>query len=291
MANTGSTRTSPLDVRAALVNENKFVHEEFLSSFNAFAEGTPMGDPTGTAGNVNGLQTDRNLFQYHIIGTATILAPKRTATGLDLSLDKADNDGLELTLGCEHPAGTVVSALSRGTFTVGTDAPFYFAFKVSNADVSGTEFLMAGFRKSEIYQAVIETAYDEMAAINAFAGDIKISTILNSSSGTVVDTDTTDNWADAETKTLLVYCDSDGTLWGTAGACYFEVDNVVPTSHKPGAATAVSTFKFDSGEVVIPFFAYRYDTTTPGVVEAKLWESGHFGVGETASYAAQVFNA
>ena len=282
MANTGSTTISPRDVRSALINENKFVHEEFLSSFNAFVEGTPMGDPTGTAGDTNGLQTDRNLFQYHIIGTATILAPKRTATGIDLSLDKANNDGLELTLGCEHPEGTVVSAKSRGTFTVGTDAPFYFAFKSSNADVSGNDEYMVGFRKSELYQAVIETAYDEMAAFNVVAGDINTFTILNSSGGTVTDTDTTDNWADAETKTLMVIVDSDGSLFGVAGAVYYEIDGVVPTT------LASSKFKFDSGEVVIPFFAYRYDATTPGVIEGLLWESGHVGVGETTQLAGQV---
>ena len=284
MANAGQGLSTALDVRPALnsTEHQKYVHEEFLSSFNAFVEGTPMGDPTGAAGDVNGLMFDRNLFQYHIIGTATILAPALTATGLDLSLDKADNDGLELTLGCEHPEGTVISARGRGTFTVGTDKPFYIAFKVSNADVSGTDEFMVGFRKSELYQAVIETAYDEMAAFNVRSGDIFTTTILNSSSGTVTDTDTTDNWADADTKTLTVWCDSDGSRLGTARAVYYEIDGVKPTT------VPTALFKFDAGEVVIPFFAYRYATTTPGVIEAKLWESGIIGgVGEMNQVAKQ----
>ncbi len=117
------------------------------------------------------------------------------------------------------------------------------------------------------------------------AGAINITTILNSSGGTVTDTDTTDTWADAATKTLMVVCDSDGSLWNTPGACYYEIDGAAPT------AVASSTFKFDAGEVVIPFFAYRYDATTPGVIISKLWESGHVGVGETSQQAPQVFSA
>ncbi len=289
MANTGSTRTSPRDVRAALVNENKFVHEEFLSSFNAFVEGTPMGNPTGATGDVNGLKTDRNMFQYHIIGAGqSILAPKRVATGLDVSLDLTNNEGMELTLGCEHPKSTVVSALSRGTFTVGTDAPFYIAVKLNNLDVSGLDECMVGLRKSELYQSTIEDDYDEMAVLNAESGDIKVRTILNDGATTV--TDTTVNWTDDTTRTLLVICDSDGTLWGEIGACYFEIDNTVPASHAPGASTAVSTFKFDSGEVVIPFFAFRHDSDV-GQLVLKLWESGHVGAGETSQYAGQVFNS
>ena len=238
-----------------------------------------MGDPTGTAGDVNTVQIDGYTFQNHVIGTQTILAPKRVATGLDITQDLTANDGMEYTLGCEDPANTVISALSPGTFKVGTDKAFYFAMKLNNLDVDGLDELMVGWRKSEAYQATIETDYDEMAAFNVMSGDIFIDTILNAGSNT--STDTTVNWTDDTTKTLTVWCDSLGDQLGTARAVYYEIDGVKPTT------VPTALFKFDADEVVIPFIAFRHDTNV-GEVICKLWESGEVGgFGEMSHRAGQ----
>lgn len=271
------------DVRAALINDvhERFVHEEFKGYFAKRASAANDGEPTGSAGNVNVMVGDRNSFEYHIIGTQTILGPIKTAAGYNLAMDQDNNDGVEYTLGNEQPADTVISGTAgatRGTFVVGTDAPFYFAFKATVATIAGMDEFIVGFRKAEAYQATIETGYDETAHLNVRSGDIYISTILNGGSPT--DTDTTDNWGAAETHTLMVLCDSDGTLSqdGTVGKCYFMIDGAAPT------AEPTSRFKFDSGEIVIPFFAFRQDAALSGAINAKLWESGFWPMGQSSQY-------
>lgn len=244
----------------------RYVYDDFRGLFIARATATPMGDPTGTAGDVNTLFSGRgHQFQYHVLGTQTILAPKRVAGGLDITQDLTNNDGVEYTLGCEDPANTVISALSRGTFTVGTDKPFGFSLKLLITDVSGTDDCAIGFRKSEAYQANVDD-YDEAAAVNIISGDIKIETILNNAATTT--TDTTLDWADAATKTISVYCDSDGSLWGTPRAVYYEIDGAKPT------AVPTTQFRFDSGEVVIPFFYFLNDTDVAESTVLVEWESG-----------------
>ena len=276
----GASINQDQDVRAALINDahERFVHEEFKGHFTKRASAANDGEPTGTTGDVNVLVGDRNVFEYHILGTQDILGPIRTSGGLNLKLDATADDGIELTLGNEQPANTVISAVAgatRGTFVVGTDAPFYVAFKLTIADVSGTDDCAVGFHKAEAYQAAIDS-YDEWAALNVISGDIKIETELNA--GGTTTTDTTDNWADTETKTLMVICDSNGSLSndGTVGKCYYFIDGQKPTTEP------TSRFKFDSGEIVIPFFYYLFDTTTPGAMTAKLWESGLYPMGESA---------
>lgn len=264
------------DVRPSLVNDahQRYVYIDFTKELPfARATSTPFGNPTGTAGNVNTLVCKNHFLQYHVIGTQTILGPKRTDAGLDITQDDDDNDGIEYTTGCEDPADTVISdtqGSSQGTFKVGTDGPFAVAMKVTLADVSELDEMMLGLRKAEAYQAVIEDDYDEMAAFDVQSGDIFTRTILNG--GTTTATDTTDNWADAATKTIAVICDSDGSLSndGTVGKCYFVIDGEPPTTE------ASSRFKFDSGELVQPFFAYRHDGSASHDITVIEFESGLF---------------
>ena len=264
------------DVRPSLVNDahQRYVYIDFTKEMPTATVATrTSGVPTGTAGNVNHLAVRNAVLEYHVIGTQTILAPGRVDAGLDITQDDDNDDGVEYTTGCEFPADTVIAdtaGSSAGTFQVGTDGPFGVALKVTLADVSELDEFMLGFRKAEAYQAVIETAYDEMAAFNCMSGDIYIDTILNNASN--VSTDTTDNWADAATKTLAVICASAGSLSndGTVGKCYFLIDGEPPTTE------AAARFKFDSGELVIPFFAYRHDGSASHDITVIEFESGLF---------------
>lgn len=269
------------DVRGALIQDvhARFVHEDFKGMLDAHATTTPFSDPTGTAGDVNTLNTGSNTFQYHIVGTQDIVGPMRVDAGMDFSLDLTNNDGIEITLANEDPANTCISdtaGATRGTFVVGTDPPFYFAFKVLVTDVDGTDNLTMGFRKAEVYQADAAD-YDEAAAIMLNGGNIYVANILNS---TATNTDTTDDWADGATKTILVICDSDGTLSqdGTVGKCYYNVDGAVPTTEP------ASRFKFDTGEIVIPFVYLRHDTNVAESTVARLWQSGFYPMGESAQW-------
>lgn len=270
-------RNSDLEDRALLssTKDRKYVYSDFRGQVSAATCDTPYGAPTGTTGDVNNIKIGGVDFQAHVIGTQTILAPSRTAAGLNFVQDLTNNDGIEYTLGCESPANTVIGALSPGSFVVGTDEPFAFSVKLTDADVSGQDALFIGFRKNEVYQG-LEDDYADAAYIGNVNGDIKTGTILAGAATTT--TDTTLNWADGETHTLTVIVDSNGSLMnkgaagqtptalGGAGKVYYAVDGVKPPT--------VAAFTFAAGTVLIPFIYLRNDATTPGIVTLQEWESG-----------------
>lgn len=230
-------------------------------SHDAAGGATGMGGAaTGDAGDVNFLFTRFNAFEYHVLGTQTITVPKWAATGLDIGMDQTDNDGVELTLGCEDNAasGTLTNAFK---FTCGTSDAFFVRAKFSIADVSGTDDCAVGFRKLEIYQANIDD-YDEMACLNVISGAINIETIKNN--GATTTTDTTDTWADAAIKTLQVNV-------GSNRAVTYLIDGVAPTT--------TAAFSFDSGEVLIPFFYFLHAADVAGAVVIEEFECGFQSAG------------
>jgi len=231
------------DVRA----KGGYVYEDFKGPALTVSD-LGAGAASGTAGQVNYCTMGGHVFEICVKGTQTILGPARTATGLDISQDQTDNDGVEWTTGI----------LSRGenVFTAGTSGAFSFSLKLKITDVSGTDDCCVGFRKAEAYQANVDD-YDEAAFLNVILGDIYIETILNA--GATTSTDTTDNWADAATKTLKVKVSA-------ARAVTYLIDGVAPTT--------TAAFTFDSGEVLVPFFFFLQATTSPGIVELIEWISG-----------------
>ena len=267
----GQTVSSLLDVRSAMASDAMLRHAYIdFTKYMPFARSssTPFGNPTGTAGDVNTLQLGPHQMQYHVLGTQTILGPKRVDGGLDITQDLTDDDGLEYTLGVEEPANTVIAdtaGSSAGTFQVGVDKPFFVRLNFKITDVSGTDDCALGFRKAEAYQGAIDD-YDEMAALNVISGNINIETILNGAATTT--TDTTLDWADAATKTLMVIVDSDGTLYGQPRAVYYEVDGAIPTT----LPTAV--YKFDANELVVPFLFFLNAADVAESTVLVSWESG-----------------
>lgn len=190
-----------------------------------------FGAPTGAAGDENILIWPDGSLEYHILGTQTILAPSMVATGLDITCDDVENDGLELCPG-------ILASNADAVFTVGTDPAFYMECKLAISDVSDFDDLAVGFRKLEAYQANVDD-YDEMAALNVISGDVKIETILNGAGTTT--TDTTDNVADGATVSLKV-------LVSAAGVVTYQIDDAAPTT--------VAAFTFDDAEVVVPFIYF-----------------------------------
>lgn len=209
---------------------------------------TGGGAATGAAGDENRMLFPEAYFEYHILGTQTILYPQKAANGLDCAMDLTDNDGVELTNGIEPGMSCA--------FTVGTDLAFFFKCKFDIADVSGSDDCMAGFRKREAYQANVDD-YDEMAGLNVISGDIKIETVLNNAA--TVTTDSTDNWADAAAKTL-------GTFVSSTGVVTYTIDGKAPTT--------TAAYTFDDAEVVIPFHFFLHATTSPGAHVLREWECG-----------------
>lgn len=201
---------------------------EYFGSLPTFA-GSTTPAPTGTAGDINVVNTGKNSLHYSMIGTQTILNPVWDTDGLDIVLDQDDNEGIELSV----PIG---NGSKKGRFTVGKEE-CSIKLRTKIGDVSDTDDYAIGFRKEEGFQAAVDD-YDEMAALNVISGDIKIETILNG--GATTTTDTTLNFADGEIHDLEVRVAKDGSV-------SFIVDGVDKTS------VQASAFKFDAGEKIVPF--------------------------------------
>lgn len=239
------------DIRASLRRGDytHFVYEVFDHQPACMAN-VGYGDPTGSAGDeLRMITAQGNFFEYHIIGTQSILAPVFGADGLNIGMDQTSGDGVEL--------GQGITARSRGAFVIDTAPAFHFKVQASIDDVTGAAEFAVGFRKAEAYQAALDD-YDELACLNVLAGDIKIETILNG--GTTTTTDTTDNWADGATVTLDVFVSG-------AGVVTYEIDGAAPTT--------VAAFTFDTAEVLIPFLYFKHAADLAEEVNLKLWECGY----------------
>ena len=191
--------------------------------------------------------SEDNIFEYHIQGTQTIVAPSLTATGLNITLDETENDGVEYTQG--------ITARSRSAFVIGTDA-FYCKATIYVTDVSGADELAFGFRTAEAYQADIDD-YNNMAVLNIISGDIYIEDIDDN--GTTDSTDTTDNLADTTAVTLAVYVSA-------AGAVTYTIDGEAPST--------TDAHTWDDGDTVIPFLFLLNDANVAESTILQLWECG-----------------
>lgn len=226
--------------------DERYVRELF--QFNPVSAKIGGGAATGTAGDENVLMFPTTAFEYHILGTQTILAPSLTSTGLDIEMDQTDNDGIELSHGITEQCPV--------SFEIGTDPAFFFRVRFSIADVSVLDECAVGFREAEAYQANIDD-YTDMAVLNVISGDIKIETILNNAA--TVTTDTTDNWLDAETHELKV-------LVSSSGVVTYQIDSNAPT--------VTAAYTFADGLVVVPFFYFLHAATAACPLILQDWECG-----------------
>jgi hypothetical protein len=212
------------------------------------------GAATGTAGDINVLSTPENVFLYHIKGTQTLVAPIVTTVGLDIGMDQADNDGVELA------CTTLAASRLKGVFLAGSDGGFYCRAKIKVADISGTDDLCVGFRKVEAFQANVDD-YDEGAWLQVgggAAGRYNSETVLNNAATTTTNLGLT-VWADGETHELEVRI-------SPLRVATFYVDGVL-------AGTAPS-FTFDADEILQPFIFFLHSSDLAGLVEVIEWEAG-----------------
>jgi hypothetical protein len=234
----------------AAINSIRRNTEELFEQQPICAAVNGAGAATGATGDVDVMNTGKNLFEYHIKGTQTIVAPafNSSGLGLNIAMDQTNNDGVELTQG--------ITSRAKHAFTVGTDQPFFLEVQFSLADVSGTDDCAIGFRKAEAYQANVDD-YNDAAFLNVISGDIKIETIL--ANAATVTTDTTQDWADAATHTLRV------EVSGT-GVVSFKIDGAAPS--------VTAAYSFASGTVVVPFMYFLQDSDICDTVLLKSWKCG-----------------
>lgn len=205
------------------------------------------GAATGTAGDNNVLYTANGQYEWNVIGTQTILAPKLDAFGLNLVQDAdAAGDGIELCMG--------QTALSPMAFTIGSDAAFFLQAVFKVQDVSGTNPLIIGFRKVQAFNATLAN-YTDFVSIGivgtANPNTIQIQTQVNT--GGVTTTDTTQTVADGTTNQFKIKVSA-------AGVVTYELNYAAPT--------VVAAFTFDTADVVIPFirFTEAADFTTQAAI-------------------------
>jgi hypothetical protein len=211
-----------------------------------------MSNPTGTGGDLNLARWISPLgvmsALIHVKGTQTLLTPLLdTTNGLDISQDQTDNDGVEYIFGGH------LGPLNPYAVTVGTTPNTFARLKIKIADVSGTDDCAFGFRKLEASQANLDD-YDEAAFLNVILGDIKTETILNGAATTTSAALTTA--VDGATKDLKVEIVGRNVRFYVNGVRYG------------------LSFRFDAGEVVVPFFFFLQATTSPGKVFFQEFEYG-----------------
>jgi len=231
-----------------LASEKNLFDRYTLETFeqDPVTSGKAGGAATGTAEDENVLCMGSNMFEYHIKGTQTILAPVLAATGLAVTMDEDAGDGIELTQG--------ILARSKQAMVIGTDE-FYLKCRASIADVSEVAELAVGFHKAEAYQVNIDD-YADMAVLNSIIGAINIETMVGGA-GTVT-TDTTNTWTNGQIKTFEVYVSRGGVVT-------YKIDGSAPT--------VVAAYTFTDALTVVPFF-YFFHGATPAAVVIEEWECG-----------------
>lgn len=198
------------------------------------------GAATGVAGDNNVLYTAFGQYEWNVIGTQTILAPKLDTYGLNLVQDNTAGDGIELCMG--------QTALSPLAFTIGQDAAFFLQAVFQVQDVSGANPLIIGFRKVAAFNATL-SSYTDFVAIGIVGTAAKIQTETQLNTGGVVTTDSTQTATDGTAFQVKIMVSSTG---------------VVTYQYNYATPTVVAAFTFDSGDVVIPFirFTEAADITT-----------------------------
>ena len=232
------------------------VHLSYLTQETAVAAGTDARANQWTFANGSALECWMGDASAHIVPVTV------AGVGLDIPLDEADNDQVQLIV-----ADSINS--TGPCYTIGTDAAFRVDVKFLLEDVTDLDVCAVGFRKQAAFVEDLQTnaawkaAYDDMAAISidgtSATSPIRIYHSLNGSDAEV---DTTDTFADAATKTFSV-------LVSSAGVVTYLIDGTAPT------VTLAQTF--DDGDVVIPFFeAIMQATGSAGHRPCLVsWFSGH----------------
>jgi hypothetical protein len=236
---------------------NRRVVEDFaaLDANDAVSVIQPTGAArASTTGLLHHLYTPGgNIFGCANIGVQTT-SPVMSAAGLDIAGATTNAIGTELF--------TNFAGATGRPFIVGLDPAFFFRVSLTIADISGATVLLAGFRRAEANN-ITYTSYADYGAIGTIAsaatGAINIAQEINGA-GTSP-TDTTNTWADGETKILEIRVSATGVV-------SYTINGAAPTV-VPDPQT------FDDGDPLIPFVHFIQHTDDAGAITINSWEVGH----------------
>lgn len=190
------------------------------------------GVPTGVAGDINLIHLqDGSVMEEFVITAQAILAPRMTATGLEIGGDQIATNGWEYNWG--------VDANRRFAFVSQTSPAFFIEARLDVATVANVAHLWLGFR--------INAANNANYALYTDGAFIGLHPATNPATAIIAQslngpgwayTNTTDAFANATPITLRVNVSA-------AGVITYQINGAAPT-----AIPAVQTF--DAADVIIP---------------------------------------
>lgn len=234
--------------------DDRYIHQYFMN--------TPLVvQNDGTVGSVTTAETNLwqcgdYIFESYNIGTQGAAAPAITSAGLNIATCANDNTiGLELNPG--------ITDSSKGYFVVGSSVAAFFRLKFKITTVASVSACFMGFRKQAANNATY-TNYADYAILGLLdnSGDIKTRTAVGGTDASAVDT--TLNWADGETYTLVIQVSKGGLVT-------YSVDGMEGTA----IVNASSPYVFTDALELLPFFQVIRNATSPtSAIELIEWESG-----------------
>lgn len=244
---------SPRKEHTAL-RDQSYLYDTFNSQPWATTSLNAYGAPTGVTGDLNFLHTRKASYLYCVKGAGqTLLAPLLDAVngGLNISQDNVASEG------AEYVPGAMQSANNPFAVTIGTSPNSFIKVTARLGTVANLAEFGVGYRKAEAQQALIDD-YDEAAWINVQAGVVRTETILNNGATT--------------TATVAGVTAADGvnfTLEVRTRGRY--VDFFVNGVQKQPAA---ALYRFDAGEVIVPFIHFLRGAGGASTVHLVLVECG-----------------
>ncbi len=213
------------------------------------------GVATGADGDVNLMyMQDGALIEQFIVGTQTIIAPRMSATGLDIELDNTVAEGAEYNFGARSNA--------KHAYTIGTSAAFFFEAQLTVEDLSGCAPLMIGFRKVEANNKVIADYTDYFCAgINTATSITEVVLLDELNGGGQTITNSTTVWTGGDTGTTTIR-----VLVSAAGVCTYTID--------AGAPAVTNAVTFDNTDVVMPFIHLLNGADVAGAVSLNSLKCG-----------------
>jgi len=210
--------------------------------------------------------------------TAQALPPLWDAKGLNIAGDAVDNESLELVPG----GNTVNNPLG---YLSGTDPGVFIRLTLESTDSSEIDQLVIGWRKQEAFAVPVsflttgDALYTDFAGIGfsgtAVANLVKTMTDLNNAGSTVV-TSTAFGWADTKIHQLEV------RIKGRTVSYFINGRRIGETVRLDALGVAITaqptvagpTFRFDSGDFLVPFIFVRRGATVASALYARRLEVG-----------------
>jgi hypothetical protein len=264
-----------------------------LTAATGIAAFDTAAGPAYAQGSTHQMVTGGGLYFDIFASTAQTIMPILTpATGLEIGLDKVNNETVEYV-----PGGN--SAANPFAYIVGTSQPTLLRVALNFVDSSGSDQFIVGFRKQETFQVPTsflttgDALYTDFlgigfAATAAAANPVQVAYDVANGGSTFVNA-AGFTWADTKTHILEVRLIGSRARMLINGA---PLGASISQDGVGGSITAQSTSSagttafnavdadadgvkgFDAALTLIPFIFSRYDATTPGAIYLQGIEIG-----------------